>query len=261
MKAGTAGRRSFRCIDLSVPLENYSMDRDSPHIFYWDHHEGGRRTAKNQGFDPDLLPDGFGLSAEDVTLNTHSGTHMDSPWHYGPTCGASRARGIDEIPLEWCFGDGVVLDLTHRKPGELITVADLEQAVAAIDYRIKPYDIVMIRTDATKRYRKHDFMVSQPGMGRDGTLWLLDQGVKVCGIDAWSFDRPLAYMKDDLKAGNREAFLPAHRVGREREYCHIEKLANLDQLPKPHGFRVAVFPIKIARASGGWVRAVALVDE
>ncbi len=261
MKAGTAGRRSFRCIDLSVPLENYSMDRDSPHIFYWDHHEGGRRTAKNQGFDPDLLPDGFGLSAEDVTLNTHSGTHMDSPWHYGPTCGASRARGIDEIPLEWCFGDGVVLDLTHRKPGELISVADLEQAVAAIDYRIKPYDIVMIRTDATKRYRKHDFMVSQPGMGRDGTLWLLDQGVKVCGIDAWSFDRPLAYMKDDLKAGNREAFLPAHRVGREREYCHIEKLANLDQLPKPHGFRVAVFPIKIARASGGWVRAVALVDE
>jgi kynurenine formamidase len=261
MKAGTAGRRGFRCIDLSVPLENYSMDRDSPHIFYWDHHEGGRRTAKNNGFDPDLLPDGFGLSAEDVTLNTHSGTHMDSPWHYGPTCGGSPARGIDEIPLEWCFGDGVVLDLTHRKPGELITVADLEQAVAAIDYRIKPYDIVLIRTDATKRYRKHDFMVSQPGMGRDGTLWLLDQGVKVCGIDAWSFDRPIAYMKEDLKAGNREAFLPAHRVGREREYCHIEKLANLHELPRPFGFKVSVFPVKIARASGAWCRAVAILED
>ena len=48
------------------------------------------------------------------------------------------------------------------------------------------------------------------------------------------------------QGGRREAFLPAHRVGREREYCHIEKLANLDQLPKPHGFRVAVFTIKIA---------------
>ena len=166
MRIGVAGQRNFRCIDLSVPLENFSMDRDSPHIFYWDHHEGGRRTAKGQGFDPDLLPDGFGLSAEDVTLNTHTGTHMDSPWHYGPTCGGSPARGIDEIPLEWCFGDGVVLDLTHRRPGELITVADLETAVAAIGYRIKPYDIVLIRTDATKRYRKADFMVSQPGMGR-----------------------------------------------------------------------------------------------
>ena len=261
MKDAATPGRNFRCIDLSLPLENFSMDRDSPHIFYWNHAEGGRRTAKAQGFDPDLIPDGFGLSAEDVTLNTHTGTHLDAPWHYGPTCGASRARGIDEIPLEWCFADGVVLDLTHKKPGEIITVPDLEDAVRAIDYRIKPFDIVMIRTDATKRYRKADFMLSQPGMGREGTLWLLDQGVKVCGIDAWSFDRPLAYMKDDLKAGNREAFLPAHRVGREREYCHIEKLANLDQLPRPAGFRVAVFPVKIARASGGWVRAVAILEE
>lgn len=254
-------KQNVRCIDLSLPLENFSMDRDSPHIFYWDHHEGGRRTAKAQGFDPDQIPDGFGLSAEDITLNTHTGTHLDAPWHYGPTCEGRAARGIDEVPLEWCFSDGVVLDVSHKKPGELITAQDLEKAVAAINYRIKPFDIVMIRTDAAKRYRKSDFMLCQPGMGRESTLWLLDQNVKVCGIDAWSFDRPLAYMKDDLKAGKREAFLPAHRVGREREYCHIEKLANLDQLPRPFGFKVAVFPIKIARASGGWVRAVAILEN
>lgn len=252
---------TVRCIDLSLPLENFSMDRDSPHIFYWDHHEGGRRTAKAQGFDPDQIPGGFGLSAEDVTLNTHTGTHLDAPWHYGPTSEGQRARGIDEVPLEWCFSDGVVLDVTHRKAGELITAQDLEKAVAAINYRIKPFDIVMIRTDAAKRYRKADFMTCQPGMGRESTLWLLDQGVKVCGIDAWSFDRPLAYMKEDLKAGNAEAFLPAHRVGREREYCHIEKLANLDQLPRPFGFRVSVFPVKIARASGAWCRAVAVFEN
>jgi hypothetical protein len=33
------------------------------------------------------------------------------------------------------------------------------------------------------------------------------------------------------------------------------------RLPRPHGFQVAVFPIKIARASGAWVRAVALVSD
>lgn len=254
--------RGFRCIDLSLPLENYSMDRDAPHIFYWDHAEGGRRTAKAHGFDPDQIPDGIGLSAEDVTLNTHTGTHLDAPWHYGPTIGGTaRAYGIDEVPLEWCYGDGVVLDVTHKKAGELITAQDLEKATAAIGYTIKPFDIVMIRTDAAKRYRKNDFMTCQPGMGRESTLWLLDQGVKVCGIDAWSFDRPLAFMREDLKAGHPEAFLPAHRVGREREYCHIEKLANLDQLPRPTGFRVSVFPIKISRASGAWCRAVAILDE
>ena len=54
---------------------------------------------------------------------------------------------------------------------------------------------------------------------------------------------------------------PAHMVGREREYCQIERLANLGELPAPYGFRVACFPIRIAGAGAGWTRAVALIDD
>jgi len=54
---------------------------------------------------------------------------------------------------------------------------------------------------------------------------------------------------------------PAHFLGREREYCHIEKMANLDKIPKPFGFKVACFPIKVEKASAGWVRAVAIIEE
>src|SRR4051794_21398607 len=42
---------------------------------------------------------------------------------------------------------------------------------------------------------------------------------------------------------------PAHFAGIEREYCQIEKLANLDQIPKPHGFLVSCLPVKIQGAS------------
>lgn len=261
MADAAAKRPGMRCIDLSVPLQNFSFDRDVARILHWGHREGARRVSKAHNFDPDLLPGGQALAAEDVELNTHSGTHMDSPWHFSPTCGGSPSRTADAIPLEWCFSDGVVLDMTHKRAGELITAADLEEAVRKIGYRIKPYDIVLIRTDATKRYEKPDFLASQPGMGRESTLWLLDRGVKVVGIDAWSFDRPLADMVKELKAGNQAAYCPAHFVGKEREYCHVEKLANLDLLPRPFGFRVAVFPVKIARSSAGWVRAVAIFEE
>ena len=44
----------------------------------------------------------------------------------------------------------------------------------------------------------------------------------------------------------------------EKEYCQIEKLANLEQLP-PFGFKVACFPAKIKGASAGWTRAVAIL--
>jgi kynurenine formamidase len=48
-------------------------------------------------------------------------------------------------------------------------------------------------------------------------------------------------------------------VGREIGYCHLEKLANLDQLPAT-GFTVACFPVKVHRGSAGWTRAVAILE-
>ena len=44
------------------------------------------------------------------------------------------------------------------------------------------------------------------------------------------------------------------------DYCQIEKLHNLESLPAS-GFMVACFPVKVARASAGWTRAVAIVGE
>jgi kynurenine formamidase len=51
-----------------------------------------------------------------------------------------------------------------------------------------------------------------------------------------------------------------HKAGRIRPYYQIEKLANLAALP-PHGFMVSCFPVKIERASAGWIRAVAIVED
>jgi kynurenine formamidase len=200
------------------------------------------------------------LANENLQLDSHAGTHMDAPWHFGPLCEDKTAKTIDEVPLAWCFGPGVVLDLRFKKPGETIEPADLKRALLAISYVLKPGDIVLLMTGADKRAREKDYFSAHPGMGRESTLWLLDQGIRVIGIDAWGFDRPAGSMlRDYLSTGDSSALLPAHMAGRDREYCHIEKLANLDQIPSAVGFWVSCFPVKIERGSAGWVRAVALV--
>jgi kynurenine formamidase len=103
---------------------------------------------------------------------------------------------------------------------------------------------------------------AQPGLGREGTLWLVERGVKVIGIDAYTLDRPFASMVADYRRiGDGRFIWPAHFAGITREYCQIEKLANLDCIPKPHGFFVSCFPVKIERASAGWCRAVAIVSD
>jgi len=52
----------------------------------------------------------------------------------------SKALTIDEIPLEWCFGNGVLLDFRHKEDGDYITVKDLKSALEEIKYKIQPRD-------------------------------------------------------------------------------------------------------------------------
>ena len=93
-------------------------------------------------------------------------------------------------------------------------------------------------------------------------LWLVEQGVKVIGIDAYTLDRPFSDMVADYhRTGDGRHIWPAHFAGLTREYCQIEKLANLDLLPRPHGFHVSCLPVKIKLASAAWCRAVALVPD
>lgn len=255
----------MRIIDLSVPIEDKAVSEPfPPHIHYLTHSGEGLETFKRQFgvSEQDLVySGGKGGAWEEVTAITHVGTHLDAPYHFGETAEGKPARTIDQVPLEWCFSDGVVLDLRHKRPGEYITIADLAQALSRIGYRIKPRDIVLLMTGCDKKIATRAYF-DQPGMSREATLWLIEQGVKIIGIDAYGFDRKFADMAEDYKrSGDGRVIWPAHFAGITKEYCHIEKLANLDQLPRPFGFKVACFPIKVARGSAGWCRAVAIVED
>ena len=98
-----------------------------------------------------------------------------------------------------------------------------------------------------------------PGLTAAATRWIADHQIKVIGTDAVGFDRDFPSMAADFAADHDASKLwEAHRVGITHEYFQIEKLANLDQLPT-RGFKVACFPVKIARASAAWVRPVAMI--
>jgi len=259
------GRKRF--VDLSITIES-GLPSDPPimipKIDYSDHEEGAKQMQDFfPGLSRDQLPGGLGWAMEILTLTTHSGTHLDAPYHYHPKMDRNRrALTIDEIPLEWCFGDGVLLDFRHKANGERITVADVEKELDRIGYRIKPYDIVLVQTGADAAWGKPEYLVTGPGMNRESTLYLTEKGVRVVGIDAWSWDRPLPFLaKEFQETGNPAVVWEAHFAGIEIGYCHMEKMANLSAIGRSTGFAVCCFPVKIKDASAGWVRPVAIVDE
>lgn len=253
--------QGIRFVDLSQPIRNGAMEPQTSQVIYHTYEESARQRAKKWSISMDAYPTpGLFVASETVTASTHSATHMDAPYHYGPSADGSRPKTIDEIPLEWCFNHGVVLDFTGHAPEQLITTEDIEKKLEEIGYELRPLDIVLLRTGADKYYDHFDFDQRHAGLSRDGVFFLTDRGVKIVGTDGWGADSPTGVMVAELKKGNNDRFYPAHFAGREVEYLHVEKMANLDRLPT-HGFMVSVFPVKVEKASGGWVRAVAMVGD
>jgi len=251
----------IKIIDLSVSLTPRDQSARPPEIDYVGHEQSAERSAPIYGIKAEDFRENKYAAIEHITLTTHDTTHLDAPYHFHPTSEGKPAKTIDQIPLHWCFGDGVVLDFHRKKKGEAITAREVETALDRIQYNLKPLDIVLIRTDQYRHHGEAGFENKHPGMSRKATLYLIEQGIKVMGIDAWGWDRAHDVMINDLKAGKKEQFWESHYLGKDREYCHLERLANLDKIPIPHGFKVAAFPIKIEEASAGWVRAVAIVDS
>src|SRR5438105_1692893 len=126
-----AGRNSamngkFRLIDLSVPLEHQSASEPMPAKIHYVSHGGEGLQQMQHLFGvkaEDLVwSNGQGWAVEEVQAITHTGTHVDAPYHYGAVSEDKPACTIDQVPLEWCFAPGVVLDVREKEPGEFITV-------------------------------------------------------------------------------------------------------------------------------------------
>ncbi len=253
-------------IDLSIAIEaGLPSDPEMmiPKIDYLGHDQGATQMEQYfPGLKKEQLPRSLGWAMEFVNLTTHSGTHLDAPFHYHPYMDKGLpALTIDQVPLEWCFQDAVVLDFTHKSDGEGITAADVSRKLDDIGYTLKPLDIVLIRTGADAFWGKPEYIFKGCGMTRESTLYLLERGIKIVGIDAWSWDRPLPYLALEFQNTKDPAVVwGAHFAGIEKGYCHMEKMANLGAIPKPFGFKVACFPVKIKSASAGWTRPVAILE-
>jgi len=185
-----------------------------------------------------------------ITLSDHAGTHIDSLKHMGD----EDTPGPEGIPIDYCFGDGVVLDFRHLEFGSAISLDDLKGALDKIGYTLKPRDIVLIQTGASEYNDEDRYLTDHVGMSAEATKYLIDNDCRVTGIDAPTYDPPVWAMFETKK------FWLAHKVMQTDPYWHIENLTNLKDLPS-HGFKLSVFPVKWAGTTGAPVRAVAILDD
>ena len=266
----------MKIIDLSLPIDDTLIETHDAKIERISHQDGiehfnwvvmNKQPGGQERFDrgervatAQEIPDGEMLSLEIVHASVHMGTHVDAPFHYGSMCEGKPAKQIMDIPLEWCYGNGVRLDFTHLTFPEAITKNHIVEALQKIRYTLKPLDIVLIYTGADNLLGTDDYVNKYVGMVPEAVEYLLDHGIKMMGIDTIGLDRPCFLMfKEFLTTKDKSKIWPCHFLGRRREFCHMERLGNLGAIPKPFGFTVSCLPVKVRGAGAGWARVVAMV--
>jgi arylformamidase len=171
----------------------------------------------------------------------HCGTHLDAPRHF-----YEQGQTIDELPLDRLVVPGLLLDLTHKKTGEAITIADFEVAAAKAGQAIGPEAAVVCWTGVDKVWGQVDMNSNRPHVPVDTAQWLVDQGMTLFVTDMIGMDDPAEWWD------------PTHYVWLSQNVCMVQQLCNLEQLVGKD-FLIAALPMKVKGATGCPVRAVALV--
>jgi kynurenine formamidase len=253
----------MRFVDLSAPIRQSPAETPEAlrtDIEFSDHAEGALQIETLLGVPARLLRDGEGWAVETFTrFGTHNSTHVDAPWHYNSRIRGERAETIDELPLDWFFGPGVVLDMTGKADGEAVDVEDLEAELGRIRHELAEGEIVLVRTGRDASLDAPEYLGLGPAVAATATRWLYERGVRVMGIDAWGWDGPLYFQAQAaLERQEPGIFWPAHQC--DIPYAQIERLANLGDLP-PTGFQVACFPLPIEGAGAAPARVVAILPD
>ena len=209
-------------------------------VAFWDHltHEQVRRQRlpKDSPF--------AGYAVRGIVASEHVSTHVDSVWHFNPD---RPDLTIDRLPWEHLITPAAWVDLRDVWPATHITRERLERALEEAGVTLRPGMTLLYHTGVGEHWDDpFAFCADYPGLDKEASEWLLDQGLVNVGTDAVSTDT-LA-----------DPSYPNHRTHAERLVVHTENVANINRIPRHDGFYVGFFPLRLVGGTGSPCRAIAL---
>lgn len=186
--------------------------------------------------------DGVSFQANLILMSDHTGTHLDSTLHFDP-----RGHGVEEVPLDLVYGPAVVLDFSHKEARASVTADEIKKALE--EARIDPGELkaVLFRTGANEEFGTEAYLNHYLEIKNEAVEWLIDQGIKLIGVDACTIDH------DSDRA--------THMLARKKPYYHVENLTNLDKVPEKTKFTFVGFPLPFVGATASPIRAVAILER
>ncbi|MGL6193757.1 MAG: cyclase family protein [Thermoguttaceae bacterium] len=186
------------------------------------------------------------------TMNSHLGTHLDSPLHYVP-----RGTSIDKIPLETFYGEAALISLTDElkksRNGLKITPEILEPYTEAFNKCTR----IIIQTGWENKFGEAKYYDSFPSVTVESAQWMLNHKMELLGFDTPSLS---SIKSENEDSANDDAVCHRILLRNKPPVIILEGLMNLSELPVyPEKFTLCCFPLNIEKADGSPTRAVAIL--
>lgn len=187
-----------------------------------------------------------------LTLGSHTGTHIDAPFHF-----LAVGSKIDEIPADRFVGNGVLVNVTHKADRQPIGIHDVESYAS----QIKEGDFVVFNTGRDKFFGTEKYYL-HPFLSVECARFLLKLGVSLVGIDALNVDPTyqdavdIARPPADLPVESEYGY-PVHDMLLGNDILIVENLCNLSKIKPVRGV-YSFLPLKLKASDGSPIRAVFL---
>jgi kynurenine formamidase len=182
--------------------------------------------------------DGYNL--ELLFLSTHTGTHMDAPYHF-----LEKGAKIHEISLKKLVSEAILIK-SKKKSGGSITKTDI-QKFEKKHGKITGFSSVIFYTGWQRNLQKKYYFTKNPGLSVSAAKYLASKKINLVGIDSPSID-----LGTDSK-------FSVHQIFAKKGMLIVENLASLEKI-KSSKFHLVVLPLKLKNATGSPVRAIAFVE-
>jgi len=188
------------------------------------------------------LGNGFRIHIMEFTFQTHSGTHVDAPYHF-----CEDGKTIDEISFERFVGEGFCFKI-FKSEFDSISGEDLEQ----VGEHINEGDILLLYTGWGEKYGTDEYF-NHPHLSIEAAEWVVEKGISILGIDTLTPDIAIP-LRD------HEFDYPVHKILLKNDVLIIENLANLFLIAGSRAI-IGCFPLNIMSADGSPARVFALLEE
>ena len=182
--------------------------------------------------------DGYNL--ELLFLSTHTGTHMDAPYHF-----LEKGAKIHEISLKKLVSEAVLIK-SKKKSGESITKTDVQKFEKKYG-KIDGFSSIIFYTGWQRNLQKKYYFTKNPGLSVSAAKYLASKKINLVGIDSPSIDL------------GKDSKFSVHQIFAKKGMLIVENLANLEKI-KSSKFHLVVLPLKLKNATGSPVRAIAFVE-